>query len=191
MIDPSTIVLLVGFTKSVASIFLGGSVGIALSLGIIRYQAHKNDEKRLKMAISFLEKHYQALAALDVDDTPIEALDLAIRLSNLIIDPRAPSAIAFVFSKNPHVFRDRRGENDASAALWSRIKSEARPELLEALAMSNMTGMGAFILRWPECKAAFEDVLINLAASPLRETEIVIRETKRAMAYQESPKTDR
>jgi hypothetical protein len=46
MIHPSTIVLLVGFTKSVASIFLGGSVGIALSLGIIRYQAHNNDEMK-------------------------------------------------------------------------------------------------------------------------------------------------
>ena len=189
MADLGAIAVLIGLAKPVAQIFLGASMGIAISLGIGRHQRLMKDEMRLQTASRYLEMHHQALALLDSDDTPIEYLDLAIRFADLIKDPRTRSAIALALSRNPKAFENRPGEErEALEAAWGRVARANRPDLWEALTLANITGLQAFVLRWPECKPAFDDILVNLAASPVREAEVVIRETKRAMTSQHSPK---
>jgi len=190
MVDPSAIISLIGFTRSTADLLLGVAAGFTLTFGFASYRMHLADETRLRTARRYLERHHRALTLLDSPDTPVEVLDLAIRLANLIIDERTPSIIAFALAENPRAFDGRSSDDGFAESLtqWSKILSSARPDLVEALSVANVAGLSAFLLRWPDCRAAFDDIMINLAASPVREAEHVIRETKRAMKYQNSPK---
>ena len=190
MADFGTISILVGVAKPAVTLILGASMGVAVSLGIDRHRKLLKDEMRLRMAARYLERHLHALAILDSDDTPVEFLDLAIRFSDLIKDPETRSTIAFVLARNPKAYENERRE--AVSAKWDTEVEKAvrakRPDLWEALVLANIAGMQAFVLRWPECSPAFDDILADFAASPVREAEIVIRETKRAMTYRHSPK---
>jgi hypothetical protein len=51
-----------------------------------------------------LEKHFEGLERLDHDETPEEALELAVRFSHLIQDPRTRYAILSVLAVDPGSF---------------------------------------------------------------------------------------
>ncbi len=145
-----------------------------------RLQAADLRISELKSARMMLDRYYRALSVLDDEDTPAEILDLASRLAGLIQNPLTPKAIAYVLSVNPNAFLTKKSENKEK---WVAIIKNTRQDLLEAFATSNAAGIAAFVGRWPECRGAFDDILVELAASPVREAENVLDVTNKALSY--------
>jgi hypothetical protein len=162
----------------ILSMILGGVLGMILSWATTRSKVAYKREQSLKSAQMMLTKCYEALAVLDDDETPVEVLDIAVRFAKLIQDPATPKAIAYLLSKNPDAFR-----SDKKNSVNRDYINEMRPELQEAFAISTVAGMAAFLGRWPECRGAFERLLVEFAASPVREAEQVLETTGKAISY--------
>ena len=137
----------------------------------------------LKSARLMLDRYHKALCVLDDEETPAEILDIAVRFAKLIQDPLTPKAIAYILSVNPDAFRIKRLENESHKEKWVTIAKKTRPDLLEACATSSVAGMAAFVRRWPECRGAFDDILVDFAASPVREAANVLDVANKALSY--------
>jgi hypothetical protein len=107
-------------------------------------------------------------------------LAFAIKFAKVIQNPETPKAVAYILSVNPTAFSLK---NLTQKMDWDPIFKQARKELLEAFYISLAAGMGAFVSRWPECEGMFNDILVDLAASPVGEAEIVISATDKALSY--------
>jgi hypothetical protein len=133
----------------------------------------------LKSARTMLDRYYKALAALDDEDTPAEILDISIRFAGLIQNPLTPKAIAYILSVNPEAFSIKQLDKEK----WVDLAKKTRPDLLEAFATSSIAGMASFVGRWPECRGAFDDILVDFAASPVREAVNVLNVANKALSY--------
>jgi hypothetical protein len=169
-------VSLFGLTTGLALGFAAGWLDRRLRAADLRIS-------ELKSARMMLDRYYKALAVLDDEDTPAEILDLAIRFARLIQNPLTPKAIAYVLSVNPKAFLTNQIENKSHNEKWVTILMKTRAYLVEAFATSNAAGMAAFVGRWPECRGAFDDILVDFAASPAREAENVLDITNNALSY--------
>lgn len=163
---------------------IGAALGSATVLASERARSHARREHQLRAANDFLRRHLKALAALDDDDTPVRCLDLAIRFSQLIQNPHTPKVIALALKENPSAFKvDNIGSKTNE---WDQeIRNlAARPDLASAFATMLVSGMAAFVSRWPECKLAFDDLLVDIVAAPVREASAIVTVTSRAFEYQ-------
>ncbi len=172
--------------RAAAFIGLCATLGVALGVAIVRYMNNSADMTRLRAAREALDRHHAALAKLDDEETPREALDIAARFSEWICDPRTPIAVAAMLKLNPAAFAG--GPREPRSAAGERWRRLAREDLREALALSIVTGLRAFVLRWPECAGTFDGLWVDVAASPVRQVEHVIRETRRAVDLQHALK---
>ncbi|MGO9743970.1 MAG: hypothetical protein ACLPN5_21125 [Roseiarcus sp.] len=165
---------------AIGSTLAGGALGVFIGNSISRHQSHVDAEQRLVRAKALLEKHFAALEALDDDDTPSEALELAVRFSKFIQDARTPLALELILAKDPSALRTERA---TSAKRGQRLEAfDRRPDLEEAMSVAIFAGIRAFVARWPKCGPVFEDILLEIGASPVREAEKVISVANRAMS---------
>lgn len=102
---------------------------------------------------------------LDDEDMPLEAISLAVRIATLIQNPAAPKAISYILSKDPNAFKI--SANCSQREKWAEIIKNTRPDLIEAFYTSMVAGMAAFVGRWPECRPAFDGILVDFVASPV------------------------
>ena len=164
---------------------------LGLVAGLVLGYAHALLDRRLRVAAMricvlksarlMLDRYHKALSVLDDEATPAEILDIAIRFAKLIQNPLTPKAIAYILSVNPDAFRIK--QNDSHKEKWAAIAKKTRPDLLEAFAKSSIAGMAAFVGRWPECRGAFDDILVDFAASPVREAANVLDVANKALSY--------
>jgi|GEM_PF-6020029 len=164
---------------------LGLAAGLAFAYahGLLdrRLRAAAMRIRELKSARLMLDRYHKALSVLDDEETPVEILDIAVRFAKLIQNPLTPKAIAYILSVNPDAFRIK--ENESHKEKWAAIAKKTRPDLLEASAASSVAGMAAFVRRWPECRGAFDDILVDFAASPVREAANVLDVANKALSY--------
>lgn len=179
MSDPNQTNLLVTLLGLIA----GLALGYAHALLDRRLRAAAMRIRDLKSARLMLDRYHKALSVLDDEDTPAEILDIAIRFAKLIQNPLTPNAIAYILSVNPDAFRIKQLENESHKEKWAAIAKKTRPDLLEACASSSVAGMAAFVRRWPECRGAFDDILVDFAASPVREAANVLDVANKALSY--------
>ncbi|MGH6851268.1 MAG: hypothetical protein ACREDD_12625 [Methylocella sp.] len=167
--------------------FLAGLIGFGFGLIIAwrdwRVRAAVLRINGLKSARKMLERHHKALAILDDDDTPEEVLYLAIRFAKLIQNPALPKAIAYILSENPQAFRIENGADKQQNERLMAVLMKTRFDLIEALVTSIIAGMAAVVGRWPECRGAFDDILVDIAASPVRETGNILDIMDKAISY--------
>jgi hypothetical protein len=168
------------FLIPLLSLAAGLALGYAHGLLDRRLRATTMRIRLLKSALIMLDRHHKGLAVLNDEDTPAEILDIAIRFAKLTQNPLTPKAIAYILSVNPDAFRM---ENKSQKEKWAAIAKSTRPDLLEAFSISSVAGIAAFVGRWPECRGAFDDFLVDFAASPVRETENVLVVVDKAISY--------
>jgi hypothetical protein len=175
-------------------ISLGLATGVALgfAVGWLDRRTRMADQRvrELKSAQLMLDRYHKALSVLDDEDTPAEILDIAIRFAKLIQNSLTPKAIAYILSVNPDAFRIKQLEIELHKEKWAIIAKKTRPDLLEAFATSSVAGMAAFVGRWPECRGAFDDILVDFAASPVREAANVLDVANKALSYLNVSRTD-
>lgn len=147
---------------------LGGALVEARS-----YRARRR-EADLREAIALLQMHYDALDALDDDETPTPMLELALDWNRIIHDPGSPALIA----ANREMLADTaRPKHRPKTALSEAMEGlhQKRPDLVEAFIRSMLSGIEAFILRHPDCRPALNHLLLDLASAPAEESMRVVK----------------
>nr|WP_066733832.1 hypothetical protein [Bradyrhizobium sp. CCH5-A9] len=154
-------------------------VVVMLGLGgaLVEARAFKARQREadLREAISLLDIHYQSLVELDDEDTPISVLELALDWNRIIHDPSSPSIIAehAEVLSNSGRRNGRRPRTETSEAIV--LLTQRRPDLAEAFVRATLSGIEAFLLRYPKCRPALGHLLLDLAAAPAEETMRVVR----------------
>ena len=165
---------------------MGMAVGIATAWAVSSYLNHANRQRQLELARAMLEKHFKALGRLDDNETPEWALDLAVRVSQLIRDPGLPGRVSSILDADPDAFRPALERELRVESSWDDIE-QLRPNLREALGMANVAGMQAIAARWHLRRPALDEVLVDLGVSPVNEAERILDVRSRATSSRRFP----
>jgi hypothetical protein len=151
-----------------------------LSLGWIAVDARqfraRQKEAQLKAAAEFLEAHIGALEKLDDEAMPSALLALALQLSRLCQSERAAKAVEVALAEDSNAFEiDLEATPDSGLHEVFSSLSRRRPDLASAFGVACASAMAYFSTMWPRCAPAFQAVMIEMAGSPVEETERVVR----------------
>jgi hypothetical protein len=163
------------------TIWVAVMLGLVLFFGAVAVDARafrsRQKEYQLMVAVRSLRQHYAAMRILDDQQTPSELLDIALKMSRIIHDPKAPLAIEAALLVGDHRFEPS-GVDDAERKMLSEAFRQTitkRPDLAAAFVSAMASAMAAFIARWPKCEPAFGPVLVALAAHPAEEAQRLVR----------------